>query len=55
MGGGEGSLTLLRSIGGVNLNSVQDYFDGIRESPQFKRNVEQLGHWQRTWQEKPKD
>ena len=49
------SLALLRSIGGVNLNSVQDYFDGIRESPQFKRDVEQLGHWQRTWQEKPKD
>ena len=49
------SLALLRSIGGVNLNSVQDYFDGIRESPQFKRDVEQLAHWQRTWQEKPTD
>ncbi len=33
----DASVALLRSIGSVNLNSVQDYFDGIRESPQFKR------------------
>ena len=33
----DASVALLRSIGGFNLNSVQDYFDGIRESRQFKR------------------
>ena len=51
----DASVALLRSIGGVNLNSVQDYFDGIRESPQFKRDVERLGEWQRTWRRKPKN
>ena len=33
----DASVALLRSIGSVNLNSVQDYFDGIRKSLQFKR------------------
>lgn len=43
----DASVALLRSIGSVNLNSVQDYFDGIRESPQFKRDVERLKQWQK--------
>ena len=47
----DASVALLRSIGSVNLKSVQDFFAGIRKSPQFKRDVERLGRWQR----KPKD
>ncbi len=49
------SMGLLHSIGDVNMNSVQDYFDAIRKSAQFKRDVDQLGQWQRTWRGKPKD
>ena len=47
----DASVALLRSIGGVNLNSVQDYFGRIWESPQFQRDVERLSQWHR----KPKD
>ncbi|MCQ3805227.1 MAG: hypothetical protein OXC98_08285 [bacterium] len=32
----DASLSLLRSIGAVDLNSVQDHFEGIRESPQTR-------------------
>ena len=41
------SVVLLRSIGGEKLKSVQDYFDRVRESPQFKRDAERLGQWQK--------
>ena len=36
------SVALLRSIGGANLNSIQGYFNEIRESSQFKRETEWL-------------
>ena len=49
------SVALLRSIGAVNLNSVQDYFDRISESPQYKRDMELLGRNQRMRQRMPKD
>ncbi len=42
----DASVALLRSIGGVNLKSVRDYFERVRESPQFKRDAERLGQWQ---------
>ncbi len=34
------STDLLRSIGGINLNTIQDYFNEIRKSSQFKSGVE---------------
>lgn len=49
------SVALFRSVGGVNLSSVQGYFDGNRGSPQFKRDANLLRGWQRGWQPKPKD
>ena len=42
----EASVALFRSIGAINLESVHDYFDRVRESPQYKRDVERLGKWQ---------
>ena len=42
----DASVKLLRSIGGVNINSVQDYFSEIRESSQFKRDEATLERWQ---------
>ena len=51
----DASVSLLRSIGGVNLSSIQDRFDEIRESPQFGRETERLKQWQRTWEREPRD
>ena len=51
----DASVALLRSIGGVNLKSVRDYFERVRESPQFKRDAERLGQWQKRWQNRLKD
>lgn len=48
-------VALLRSIGGINLNSIQDYFDEIRESTSFNEDVARLRQWQRTWQSRSED
>ena len=42
----DASVNLLRSIGGVNLNSAQEYFGAVRESPLFRGASEQLRQWQ---------
>ncbi len=34
------STDLFRSIGGINLNTIQDYFNEVRKSSQFKSDVE---------------
>ena len=39
----DSSVALLRSIGSINLNSIQDYFDTIRESLQLKTHTDQMG------------
>ena len=39
----DASEALLRSIGIVNLKSVQEYFDRVQQAPQFKRDAERLG------------
>ena len=51
----DASVALLRSIGGINLNSIQDHFDEIRESTSFKEDVARLRQWQRTWQSRSED
>ena len=50
----DASVGLLRSIGGVNLNSVQDHFSEIRESPFFEREVGRLEEWQSKWRKEPR-
>ena len=44
----DASVSLLRSIGGINLSSIQDRFDEIRDSPQFGSETERLKQWQKT-------
>ena len=51
----DASVALLRSIGGVNLNSVQEYFNKLRASSQFKRDAESLRQRQRRWQIESQD
>ena len=51
----DSSVDLFRSIGRVNLNSIQDYFDEIRESTSFKEDVARLRRWQRAWQSRSED
>lgn len=51
----EASVSLLCSIGGINLSSIQDRFDEIREAPRFERETEWLKQWQRTRDMEPKD
>ena len=51
----DASVTLLRSIGGFNLNSAQEYFNRVRASPQFKRDAENLRQQQRRWPKASQD
>ena len=44
----EASVYLLRSVGGVNLHSIQDRFGEIRESLQFRRETARLTQLQKT-------
>ncbi len=42
----DASVSLLRSIGGININSVQECFDEIRGSSQFRKKTKSLRRWQ---------
>ena len=51
----DASVSLLRSIGGINLNSIQERFDEIRGSSQFRKETESLRRWQERRQVEPRD
>ena len=51
----DASVSLLRSVGGINLNSIQDHFDEIRGSSQFRKETESLRCWQERRQVEPRD
>ena len=38
----DASVALLRSIGGINLNTAQEYLNTIRQSLQFNRDIDQV-------------
>ena len=51
----DASVSLLRSIGRVNLNSIQDRYDEIRESPQFRSETGRFRPRQKPLQTESKD